>query len=116
MLSALVGLFRRITFFEKAILVVGLFTIIIGFYFIQKVFNVDQRLSWLMLIAIFSWLSLLILIILSSLNAEVREDLSSVIRENAEETRLLKEITYEMLSELKLLRQSMKGTGSKKKP
>lgn len=104
-------MFRKITFFEKAVLVIGLCTIIVGFFFIEKVFRVDRNLSWLMLIAIFSWLSLLILIILSSLNADVKEELSAVIKENAEETRLLKEITHQLLDEMRMIRKQ----GAKKK-
>ena len=108
MLERFFGAIRKITFFEKAVLVIGLFTILIGFYFIQTVYQVDRNLSWLMLIAIFSWLSLLILIIISSLNADVKEELSSILRENADETRLLKEITYQLLAEIKLLRKGKK--------
>ncbi len=103
-----ISIARRITFFEKSVLLIGLCTVAIGFYFIHKVFSVDQKLSWLMLIAIFSWLSLLLLIIISSLNADVKEELTQVIRENAEETRLMKEITHELLDEIKLLRQVFK--------
>ena len=96
---------RKITFFEKVVLVIGLATIGVGFFLIQQVFKLDPQISWLTLITIFSWLSLLILIIISSLNADVKEELSNVIRENADETRLLKEITHELLDEIKLLRK-----------
>jgi hypothetical protein len=107
------GFARKVTFFEKIILVIGLATIAVGFFFIQKVFQVDQQLSWLMLIAIFSWLSLLLLIIISSLNADVKEEITGVLKENADETRLLKEITHELLDEIKLLR---KATEAKSRP
>ncbi len=108
MLGQLSEGFRKVTFFEKAVLIIGLATIAVGFYLIQQVFRIDQKLSWLMLIAIFSWLSLLILIIISSLNADVKEELSDVIRESANETRLLKEITHELLDEIRLLRKVFK--------
>ncbi|MBI3033922.1 hypothetical protein HYY72_02085 [Candidatus Woesearchaeota archaeon] len=108
MFQNVIDLLKKVTFFEKAVLIIGLFTIAIGFYFIQRIYVIDQQLSWLMLIAIFSWLSLLLLIIISSLNANVKEELSEVIRESADETRLLKEITHQLLDEIKLLRKGVK--------
>ncbi|MBI2574845.1 hypothetical protein HYV82_03085 [Candidatus Woesearchaeota archaeon] len=99
---------KRTTFFEKATLAIGLATIAVGFYFIQLLFSTDRKLSWLMLIAILNWLSLLILVIIASLNADVKEELSLVIKEHTDETRLLKEITHELLDEMKMLRKEMR--------
>ena len=99
---------KRITFFEKATLVTGLATIAAGFYLIQLLYSTDKKLSWLMLIAVLNWLSLLILIIIASLNADVKEELAQVIKEHTDETRLLKEITHELLDEMKLLRKEFR--------
>ena len=54
--------------FEIVLLVVGIGAAIMGFQLINQVYKNDGgQLSWLMIIAIFNWLTLLILFILLSL-------------------------------------------------
>lgn len=99
---------RSVTFFEKALLIVGLGATIVGFYLINITYNPAEGITWLMLLAIFSWLSLLLLIVMSSVSTDVKEELSYMMHEQTQETRLLKEITHEMLEELKINREIIK--------
>ena len=58
--------------FEIVLLVVGLGAAILGFQLINQVYKAENsQLSWLMVIAIFNWLTLLILFILLSLMVDV---------------------------------------------
>ena len=63
---------NKISVFEMVLLAVGLGVAIFGFRLINQVFKADNgQVSWLMIIAIFSWLTLLILFILLSLIVDV---------------------------------------------
>ena len=59
---------KKTDVFEVVLLVVGIGASFLGFQFINKVIDIENgQLSWPMLIAIFSWLTLLVLFILLSL-------------------------------------------------
>ena len=58
--------------FEIVLLIVGIGAAILGFQLINQVYKMESgQLSWLMIIAIFNWLTLLILFILLSLMVDV---------------------------------------------
>jgi len=61
----------KISAFEIILLVVGVGASILGFQLINQVYAVQQELSWLMVIAIFNWLMLLILFIALSLGVDI---------------------------------------------
>ncbi|NOZ80706.1 MAG: hypothetical protein GXP63_03450 [DPANN group archaeon] len=109
---------RHHNFFEKILLVVGLGVTVVGFFLIQEAYKSDQGLTWLMLLTIFSWLTLLILFIVSSLNADVKEELVRILTEHIEETKLLKDIAHEQLRETRELNETLHrhlvGKGRKK--
>jgi surface polysaccharide O-acyltransferase-like enzyme len=96
--------YRRTNLFEKILFVIGLIIIAVGFYFINKVYTGEGHLSWALLQAIFLWLVLLFLIILTDSNESVKEELREVIKEQSMEVKLLKKIAKEQLEEIKLLR------------
>ncbi|MBI2647213.1 hypothetical protein HYW99_01940 [Candidatus Woesearchaeota archaeon] len=56
----------KIDTFELVILLIGLAAAILGFQLINSVYKVENQISWLMVIAIFNWLTLLVLFILLS--------------------------------------------------
>jgi hypothetical protein len=97
---------RKTTMFEKILLIVGLAVTLVGFYLIRMAYATEKGLTWLMLLTIFSWLTVLILFIVSSLNADVKEELMRILGEQVEETRLLKEISHEQLAEMKKITQA----------
>ena len=62
----------KMNIFEIVLLVVGLGAAILGFQLINQVYRADNgQLSWFMIIAIFNWLTLLIMFILLSLMVDV---------------------------------------------
>jgi len=62
----------KMNVFEIVLLVVGLGAAILGFLLINQAYKSEgNQLSWLMVIAIFSWLTLLLLFILLSLLVDV---------------------------------------------
>ena len=58
--------------FEIVLLLVGIGAAILGFQLINQVYkNENNQLSWLMVISIFSWLTVLVMFILLSLMVDV---------------------------------------------
>lgn len=63
---------NKMNVFEIVLLVVGLGAAVLGFQLINQVYKAENsQLSWLMIIAIFNWLTLLVLFILLSLMVDV---------------------------------------------
>ncbi|MEK6949404.1 MAG: hypothetical protein AABX34_04230 [Nanoarchaeota archaeon] len=61
----------KISAFEVVLLIVGITSAILGFKLISMVHSQDGTLSWMMVIAIFNWLTLLVLFISLSLAVDV---------------------------------------------
>ena len=63
---------NKMNIFEVVLLVVGLGAAILGFQLINQVYKAENgQVSWLMIIAIFNWLTLLVMFILMSLMVDV---------------------------------------------
>lgn len=64
---------KKANVFELVLLIVGIGSAILGFQLINQVYKSDTggQISWLMIIAIFNWLTLLVLFILLSLMVDV---------------------------------------------
>ena len=63
---------RRMGVFDVVLLVVGVGTAVLGFQLINQAYRVENgQISWLMIIAIFNWLSLLVMFILLSVMVDV---------------------------------------------
>lgn len=71
---------NRMNIFEIVLLLVGIGAAVLGFHLINQVYNAESgQLSWLMIIAIFNWLTLLIMFILLSLMVDVsKKELSEI--------------------------------------
>ena len=106
--------FRKTNLFEKILLIVGLAVIAGGFYLINQTYINFPGLSWIMVVAVFGWLILIILFVISSTNVDVKEELSIIIKEQIAEIKLLKKIVKEQLQEIKLLREDFKAKRKKK--
>lgn len=62
----------KIGIFDVVLLLVGIGAAVLGFQFINQVYKADNgQISWQMIIAIFTWLTLLVLFILLSLMVDV---------------------------------------------
>jgi uncharacterized membrane protein len=97
----------RLNFFEKLLLIIGLAVTVVGFYYINKMYTGEGRLSWALLQAAFLWLLLLFMIILTDSNESIKEELKEVVQKHVEETKLLKEISQEQLAELKVIKAAL---------
>lgn len=104
---ALKEMYKRMNFFEKLLLLVGITITVFGFFFINKMFTGEGHLSWALLQAAFLWLLLIFLIILTDSNESIKEELKVVINEHVKETKLLKEIAQDQLKEIRLLRAQL---------
>ncbi|MBI2653889.1 hypothetical protein HYX02_03695 [Candidatus Woesearchaeota archaeon] len=63
---------NKLNIFEIVLLVVGLGAAVLGFQLINQIYKAESgQLSWLMIIAIFNWLTLLVMFILLSLMVDV---------------------------------------------
>lgn len=98
--------FPKINLYQKLILLVGVGLIIIGFYFTNKLFVDDGRLTWNTLIAGFLWMLTILILILADTTETIKQELKQVILE-------LKDIQSEQLLEIKLLRDELKSNKKK---
>ena len=61
----------KVNTFELVLLIVGIAAAILGFRLINYVYIEDGKISWMMVIAIFNWLMLLVLFVSLSLAVDV---------------------------------------------
>lgn len=99
--------FKNTTFFEKMLLIVGIAISIAGFYMINNMYIMDSKVSWALIQAAFLYLLLIFTVILTDSSESVKEELKVVIKEQAQEIRLLRKITEEQLEEIRLLRRDI---------
>ena len=80
---------RHTSIFEKMLLVVGLFILVIGYFFINKVFALEgYQITWGFLQTVFLWLLMVIFIILLAIGEDIKE---GILLEQLDEIRQLKE-------------------------
>jgi|TARA_Y100000310_G_scaffold50496_1_gene46518 hypothetical protein len=61
----------KVSAFEIVLLMVGLTAAVLGFQFINRVYITEGKISWLMVIAIFNWLMLLVVFVSLSVGVDV---------------------------------------------
>jgi hypothetical protein len=61
----------QVSAFEVVLLMVGITVAVLGFQFINWVYLTEGKISWLMVIAIFNWLMLLVLFVSLSIAVDV---------------------------------------------
>jgi len=83
--------FKASNVFEKLLLIVGISVGVVGFWLINSVYYKQPGLTWEVLTAIFLWLLLILIVILTDSNESIKEELSVIIKEHIEETKLLRE-------------------------
>jgi len=80
---------RRTSIFEKLLLIVGFLVLIIGYFFINKVFVLEgYKVTWGFLQTVFLWLLMVIFIILLAIGEDIKE---GILLEQLEEIKGLKE-------------------------
>ena len=100
-------MYHRLNFFEKMLFVAGIAVTIFGFFFINKLYTGEGRLSWALLQSAFLWMLLIFLVILTDSNESIKEELKIVVKQHIKETKLLKDISKQQLAELELIRKSL---------
>lgn len=80
---------RNPNIFETIVLIMGLILVLLGYTFIYRQIQVTG-LTWGAINAIFLWLILLALLIVMSVNENVKEELKELIQVEVEETKLLR--------------------------
>lgn len=98
---------RKINVFEKILLPVGIGLTFLGFYLILLADQTNSTVVWMRLSTVFIWLMLLFIVIVSATTEDMKEELALIQKEHVTEIKLLKEITNEQLSEIKMLRMDL---------
>ena len=80
---------RTTSIFEKLLLVVGFLVLIMGYFFINKVFIAEgYRVSWGFLQTVFLWLLMVIFIIMLAIGEDIKE---GILLQQLDEIKALKE-------------------------
>lgn len=80
---------RRTSIFEKLLLAVGFLILIIGYFFINRVFVLEgYQVTWGFLQTVFLWLLMVIFIILLAIGEDIKE---GILLEQLDEIRQLKD-------------------------
>ena len=107
---------RSLTIFEKLILVVGLFVVVSGIFFMQKLLELSSgQFTTDVLVGAVLWLILIFVLILSAIAENGREELGTIISENSQEIKLLRDISKEHLAESRMLRHTLSELTGKKR-
>ena len=83
--------YRSSTLFEKLLLIVGIGVGVTGFWLINNTHYSEPGLSWQFITSVFLWLLLIFIVILTDSNESIKEEISVIIKEHIEETRLLRQ-------------------------
>jgi len=83
-------LVRNPNLFEKVLLIVGIALIVVGYISIHRMVVSDRAFSWDFLQTTFMWLIMILLIILAAVNENMKEELRTVIENQIEEMKLLR--------------------------
>lgn len=80
---------RRTSIFEKLLLIVGFLVLVMGYFFINKVFIAEgYKVSWEFLQTVFLWLLMVIFIIMLAIGEDIKE---GILLEQLDEIKELKE-------------------------
>jgi hypothetical protein len=81
---------RKPTLFELALLAIGAAVLVGGFYIINKMYLLDGRPTWNLIIAALLWLMLIFHIIIPCSTQDIKEELAILIKQTNEQIRLLR--------------------------
>ena len=82
---------RKPTVFEKLLLVVGIIVVIVGYGLIHKLVLIDNAMSWNMIITIFLWMLMILLIVITAVTENVKEEIGAVLNKEIAKIRILKQ-------------------------
>jgi len=99
---------RKINFFEKLLLPVGIALTFFGFYLILLADKSNTLIGWMRLDTVFAWMILLFIVIVTATSEDMKEELALIQKEHVTEIKLLREILHDQLQEIKLMRKGKK--------
>lgn len=78
--------------FEKILLVIGVFVVIIGYFVIQKMISLSGGLlTWEAVMSVFLWVLVILMIVLIAANENIKEELKYISQNQVMELKLIKE-------------------------
>lgn len=99
---------RKVTFFEKALFIVGIACTLLGFFLINKLYVAEgQVLSFSMLTVVFLWFLLIFQIVIAATSENQKEEMFIITKELHEETKLMRQVVKDNLLEIKLMRDDL---------
>ena len=107
MFKAVYKKFKQATLFEKLLLIVGIFIGVSGFGLINKTYYAEPGVNWQFITSVFLWLLLIFIVILTDSNESIKEELTTIIKEHIQETKLLKQEVTQHIAETKLIRKEI---------
>ncbi len=75
--------------FERILLIVGILILLVGYGLIWKVMRTNPTLTWESLIAIFLWLILFALVVVTAVAENTKEELRQVIENQFDEMKIM---------------------------
>jgi hypothetical protein len=105
MFMSLKHVFQRLTILEKTLVAIAVVATIAGFFYINKLYTGEGRLSWALLQGAFLWMILLFLMILTETNNKIKEELKEVVKQHIKETQVLQDVSNKQLAELRAMRR-----------
>jgi len=96
---------RKINMFEKLLLPVGVGLTLLGFYLIYLADRTGDATAWSRLTAVFTWMVLLFLVIITATTEDMKEELSLIQKEHVTEIKVLREVVHDQLRETKMMRK-----------
>lgn len=83
--------FQKPNAFEKILLIIGVTLIIVGYFAMHKLAIAEGAITWDLLQTIFLWILMILLVILAAVNENMKEELRTVIQNQIEEIKLLRD-------------------------
>ena len=99
---------RKINLFEKILLPVGFIIIVFGFYMLVQADIAGKDIYWLRVMTIFLWMILILLLIVSAVIQDMKEELAIITKEHVHEVKMMKDLFHDHLEETKLLIKELK--------
>jgi len=84
------SLTRKPNMFESILLIIGVVLIAMGYVVIYRMYLTEGFLSWDLLQTLFLWILMILLVILASVNENMKEELKIMITNQVEELKLLR--------------------------
>lgn len=77
--------------FEKLLLAIGLIVVIVGYGLIHSLVAKQSAISWDLVITVFLWFVLIIMIVITSVTENLKEELAEIIKKETEKLRMLRQ-------------------------